>query len=201
MSAGDMAGDRFDVEWREVGAVRPYPGNPRKNAEAIAPVARSLKEFGFQKPIVVDAAGVIICGHTCFAAALELGLTRVPVHVAHLSEDQARAFRIADNKLGELADWDYELLSLELEKLEDADLADYGFDPAALAALVDHQALPPVSEDASRSKPLENLRWGTQSVPLSQEETARLDALLEQHIAQVGTPFGFAAWLCSHVPT
>ena len=70
------------VEMRPVDSIRPYPGNPRRNDPAVDAVARSLKEFGFRQPIVVDADGVVVVGHTRHKAALKLGLTEVPVHVA-----------------------------------------------------------------------------------------------------------------------
>lgn len=119
--------------------IRPYERNPRKNAPAVNAVAASLKEFGFQKPIVVDAEGVVICGHTCFQAAKQLGLDRVPVKVASdLTPDQVRAYRIADNKTGELAEWDVDLLTEELQSLRDCnyELGLLGFDADELATLL-----------------------------------------------------------------
>jgi ParB-like chromosome segregation protein Spo0J len=119
--------------------VKPYEHNPRKNAHAVHAVAASLKEFGFQKPIVVDAKGVIICGHTNFLAAQTLGLAKVPVKVAsELTPDQAKAYRIADNKTGELAEWDFALLTVELEDLHacNYELGLLGFDGDELAKLL-----------------------------------------------------------------
>ena len=87
----------FDVELRPIDAIRPYPGNPRVNDDAVDAVAASLKEFGFRQPIVIDAEGVIIAGHTRWKAARKLGLARVPVHVAtDLTPEQAKAYRIED---------------------------------------------------------------------------------------------------------
>lgn len=98
--------------------VTPYPGNPRINEQAVAPVAASIKEFGFQQPIVVDKNNVIIVGHTRFLAAKQLGLTEVPVVVAEdLTEDQAKAYRLADNRTNQNADWDWSLLGDELNEL------------------------------------------------------------------------------------
>lgn len=97
--------------------ITPYENNPRNNEEAVEKVANSIKEFGFNQPIVVDKDNVIIVGHTRYLAAQELGLTEAPVIVAeNLSEEQARAYRLADNKTGELAGWDFEKLALELEQ-------------------------------------------------------------------------------------
>lgn len=108
--------------------ITPYENNPRNNEEAVEKVANSIKEFGFNQPIVVDKDNVIIVGHTRYLAAQELGLTKAPVIVAgNLSDEQARAYRLADNKTGELAGWDFEKLALELEQIEDINMSDFGF--------------------------------------------------------------------------
>lgn len=92
------------ISLRPLASITPYDRNPRNNDAAVDAVAASIRQFGFRKPIVVDADGVIICGHTCFRAAEQLGLAKVPVHVAReLTPDQVRAYRIADNRTGELA--------------------------------------------------------------------------------------------------
>ncbi len=119
----------FAVELRKIDDIRPYERNPRLNDQAVDAVAASLAEFGFRQPIVVDEAGVIIVGHTRWKAAQKLGLARVPVHVAtDLTPEQARAYRLADNKTGELADWDLEILPIELNELREG-----GFDMSVLA--------------------------------------------------------------------
>lgn len=108
--------------------ITPYNNNPRNNEEAVEKVANSIKKFGFNQPIVVDKDNVIIVGHTRYLAAQELGLTEAPVIVAgNLSDEQARAYRLADNKTGELAGWDFEKLALELEQIEDINMSDFGF--------------------------------------------------------------------------
>lgn len=109
--------------------ITPYENNPRNNEEAVAVVANSIKEFGFNQPIVVDKDNIIIVGHTRYLAAQQLKLTEVPVIVAaNLSEEQARAYRLADNKTNELAGWDFEKLALELEQIEGLDMSEFGFD-------------------------------------------------------------------------
>jgi hypothetical protein len=128
------------VQLRPLSQVIPYENNPRLNDDAVAAVAASIREFGFRQPIVVDADGVIICGHTRYKAALHLGLEKVPVHIARdLTPEQIRAYRIADNKTSELADWNYDLLPIELSQLGDAgfDLDLLGFDEDELAKLLD----------------------------------------------------------------
>ena len=102
------------IEWRNVLEIKPYEKNPRLNDQAVEAVAASIREFGFQQPLVVDQAGVIIVGHTRYKAALLLGLERVPVHVATgLSPAQVKAYRIADNQTASLSQWNYDLLPLE----------------------------------------------------------------------------------------
>ena len=106
------------IEMRETKDIRPYEGNPRLNDAAVDAVARSIREFGFRQPLVVDESGVIVCGHTRWKAALKLGMERVPVHVAtDMTPEQIKAYRIADNKVSELAEWNYELLPIELTDL------------------------------------------------------------------------------------
>jgi len=105
----------------ELASIKPYERNPRLNDAAVDAVARSLQEFGFRQPIVVDAEGVIVCGHTRWKAAAKLGLIRVPVQVARdLSPEQLRAYRIADNQTASIAEWDFEILPIELKNLQAA---------------------------------------------------------------------------------
>ncbi|MDZ4689073.1 MAG: DNA modification methylase [Planctomycetaceae bacterium] len=127
------------IELRPIDQVQPYPGNPRINDDAVEAVAASLKEYGFRQPIVVDAYGVIIVGHTRLKAAQKLGLTQVPVHVAtDLSNAQVKAYRIADNQTATIAEWNLDLLPLELAGLEEMnfDLTLLGFDAEELAQLM-----------------------------------------------------------------
>lgn len=112
---------------KKIDEVIPYENNPRKNDEAVDYVAKSIKEFGFKVPIIIDKNGVIVAGHTRLKAAKKLGLKEVPTIVADdLSDDQIKAFRLADNKVGEFAEWDDELLKIELDDI-DIDMADFGF--------------------------------------------------------------------------
>ena len=109
--------------------LRPYENNPRINDGAVEAVAKSIDEFGFKVPIVVDSDYVIIAGHTRLKAAERLGLKTVPVVIADdLTEEQARAFRLADNKTAELAEWDFEKLNEELGDITDLDMQDFGFE-------------------------------------------------------------------------
>ena len=120
----------MQVENWKIDEVKPYENNPRKNDEAVEKVANSIKEFGWQQPIVVDKEGVVIVGHTRLKAAQELGLDEVPVLVAKdLTDDQAKAYRLADNKTGELSIWDFPKLNMELEDIDwlDMNMEDFGF--------------------------------------------------------------------------
>ncbi len=131
------------VVQKNINEITPYENNPRQNDEAVEAVAESIRQFGFRQPIVVDEDGVIICGHTRYKAAQMLELKRVPVHVAtDLTPEQIRAYRIADNKTGELAAWDMELLPIEIAELQEAgiDWSLLGFDADDLARLMAGEA-------------------------------------------------------------
>ena len=119
----------MEIEYREIGSVTPYDRNPRRNDQAVDAVAASIEEFGFKVPMVVDSEGTIVAGHTRYKAAKRLGMRVVPVIVADdLTPEQVRAFRLADNKVAELADWDWDLLADELEGIETIDMEAFGFD-------------------------------------------------------------------------
>lgn len=108
--------------------LKPYENNPRKNDEAVDYVANSIKEFGFKVPLVITEEGVIIAGHTRYKASKKLGLKEVPCIIADdLTEEQIKAFRLADNKVAEKAEWDYNMLGVELEDLE-IDMSEFGFE-------------------------------------------------------------------------
>lgn len=119
----------MQVQSMKIDEVKPYPNNPRNNDDGVEAVANSIKEFGWQQPIVVDKDNVIIVGHTRYKAAKKLGMDKVPVVVAsNLSPEQVKAYRLADNKTGELTDWDMNLLDDELGDIADIDMSDFGFD-------------------------------------------------------------------------
>jgi ParB family chromosome partitioning protein len=112
---------------RKVNDLIPYDKNPRKNDEAVKYVKASIEQFGFKVPIVIDAQGVIVAGHTRLKAAKELGMEEVPCIVADdLNEEQIRAFRLADNKTHEQSGWDFPMLELELADLS-LNMEDFGF--------------------------------------------------------------------------
>lgn len=110
--------EKLNIEYISTEKLIPYINNPRVNDNAVDVVAASIKEFGFKNPILIDKENVIIAGHTRLKAAKKLGLKKVPViRVEDLTENQIKAFRIADNKTAEFAEWDIELLNIELEDI------------------------------------------------------------------------------------
>lgn len=127
----------MEIVYKKIGELIPYENNPRKNEEAVRYVANSIREFGWKQPIVVDSDGIIIVGHTRYKAAQELGLEAVPVLVASdLNEEQARAYRLADNKTGEMAGWDFTGLAMEMAKI-DMDMSEFGFEEAMDDSVLD----------------------------------------------------------------
>ena len=119
----------MDIQMLKITEIVPYEKNPRKNDEAVQYVAESIKQFGFKVPIVIDKNKVIVTGHTRLKAAKKLKLKTVPCVIADdLTEEQVKAFRLADNKVSEAAEWDFDLLFDELEDLIDFDMEAFGFE-------------------------------------------------------------------------
>ena len=118
----------MEIKMVNVEDLKPYVNNPRLNDDAVEYVANSIKQFGFKVPMVIEKENVIVAGHTRFKASLELGLKEVPCIIADdLNEEQIKAFRLADNKVSEKADWNIELLDEELNDL-DIDMSEFGFE-------------------------------------------------------------------------
>lgn len=126
---GNKGQTTVKVVTRKLAELKPYANNPRQNDNAMAAVAESIRQFGWQQPIVVDENDIILVGHTRFKAAQQLGMKTAPVIVATgLTEEEARAYRLADNRLAELAQWDFEKLGAELDKLDNFAFDAFGFD-------------------------------------------------------------------------
>ena len=130
----------MQVEMWSLDRIKPYENNPRINDNAVDAVIHSINEFGWRQPIVVDGDGVIIVGHTRYKAAKKLGLAEVPVHIAtDLAPEAVKAYRIADNRTAENAEWDFDLLPIEIGELHQAgfDCELLGFNADELARLLD----------------------------------------------------------------
>lgn len=116
----------------KIDKLKEYENNPRKNKKAIEVVTKSIRDYGFKNPIIIDENYVIVCGHTRLEAAKKLGYKEVPCIMADdLNEEQIKAFRLVDNKTAEYADWDYEKLEEELANI-DIDLSEFGFDTSSI---------------------------------------------------------------------
>jgi len=200
-----LGGEFMQVEYRKLTEIKPHPTNPRHNDSAVDAVAASIREFGFQQPLVLDEEGVIIAGHTRFKAARKLGLEEVPVIVAKgLSPAQVRAYRIRDNSSHDLSDWDYELLPIELAELQNAtyDLGLLGFDQDELAKLLDPGVKDglcdpdevPAPPDAAITQPGDLWRLGNHRL-LCADSSKRedVDRLLDGqriHLVNMDPPYG-----------
>lgn len=119
----------MNIVQKKLSEIKPYDKNPRKNDEAVEYVANSIKEFGFKVPIVIDKDGIIVAGHTRYKASKKLGLKEVPCIVADdLTDEQIKAYRLADNKVSEKAKWDNKLLDIELDDIFGLNMSDFGFE-------------------------------------------------------------------------
>lgn len=117
------------IVYKKIDELIPYEKNPRKNDKAVKYVANSIKSFGFKVPIVIDKDNVIVCGHTRYKASKNLNLNIVPCIIASdLNDEQLKAFRMADNKVSEQAEWDFDLLNDEIEEIFSFDMQDFGFE-------------------------------------------------------------------------
>ena len=194
----------MNVENRPINSIRPYENNPRTNDAAVDVVAASIKEFGFRQPIVVDEQGVIIVGHTRYKAALKLGMTEVPVHVAvGLTPAQAQAYRLADNQTATMSSWDDDKLIQELAKLRELnfDLNLTGFSEDELLQLLatgnDGLADPdavPEPPDAASTQPGDLWILGNHRLLCGDSSKAEdVDRLLDGaqvHLVNTDPPYG-----------
>ena len=123
----------MEIIEKNIDELIPYEDNPRKNDDAVEAVANSIREFGFKVPVVVDKDNVVVAGHTRIKAARELGIDQIPCIVADdLTDEQIKAYRLADNKVAELADWDFALMDEQLAEITEIDMSQFGFDIDAL---------------------------------------------------------------------
>ena len=119
----------MEIIYKKTSDLIPYEKNARKNDKAVKYVAKSIKEFGFKQPIIIDSNNVVVCGHTRLKASEQLDIEEVPCIVADdLTDEQIKAFRLADNKVSEQSEWDLNLLNDELDDILNIDMSDFGFD-------------------------------------------------------------------------
>ena len=120
---------KLKIEYININDIKPYEKNPRKNEDAIPYVMESIKQFGFKNPVILDKNNVIVAGHTRIESAKRLGINEIPcIYADDLTDEQIKAFRLADNKVAEVAEWDFDVLGDELEGILDIDMQDFGFD-------------------------------------------------------------------------
>ena len=181
----------MEIVLKKLKDLKPYEKNPRRNDEAVEYVANSIKEFGFKVPIVLDKDNVIVAGHTRYKASVQLGLKEVPCIVADdLTEEQIKAFRIADNKVGEIAEWDEDLLAIEMDDITEFDMADFGF-------LEEDEEKEPINdEDIENTQRIENvLKFGKVQVVMTDDEFDELNEKFDEYVDENGVSFGFVRWL------
>ena len=185
---------------KSVAELIPYANNPRDNEAAVDAVASSIENFGFKNPIIIDKNNEIIAGHTRLLAAKKLDMEEVPTIVADdLSGEQIKAFRLADNKVSELAEWDEEALAIELEELEnlDFDMSEFGFEE-----LEDHEQEMLGIDDEQIGDGLSDehvLMIDGTKVLMTERETEQLQKLLDQYIDCNGVSFGFVGDLLCNI--
>ncbi len=191
----------MQIQMKSIDELIPYVNNPRQNDDAVDAVASSIKNFGFKVQIVVDGSNEIINGHTRLKAARKLGLKDVPVIVADdLSDEQVKAFRLADNKVGEIAEWDEELLAIELEELEnlDFDMSELGFEEQE-GYKGDLGDIFFDSEEQAVKDATQYLKWGTSKAWLSENGIELLDDLYKEYkIAVTNDEIEFVQWLLNY---
>jgi site-specific DNA-methyltransferase (adenine-specific) len=124
-----MKQEKINIKYLQISELKEYENNPRHNEKAVEAVAESIKQFGFKVPVIIDNDYIIVAGHTRVKAAALLGLETVPCIIADdLTPEQLKAFRLADNKTAELAEWNFEALEKELAELTEFDMSLFGFE-------------------------------------------------------------------------
>ena len=185
----------MDVISMAISDIKPYPNNPRKNDDAVTATANSIKEFGWQQPIIVDKDNIIIAGHTRYKAAKQLNMDKVPVVVAkNLSKEQVKAYRLADNKTGEIADWDSEFLEDELANIIDFDMEDFGFEQIKNNVNIDDIFFD--DEEQQKKDNAFYLKWENKKVVVSQDTLLFLNNKLNEYKnAETNKEIDFVQWL------
>ena len=172
--------------------LKPYENNPRFNDNAVGSVMNSIKEFGFKVPIVITKDNVIVAGHTRYKAGLKLGLEKVPCIVADdLTDEQIKAFRLADNKVSELAEWDLEKLEQELEEI-DLDMSLFSFEINNFEDEVeDFNDIELPREERGTKSQLKSLKFESKQIPMTDEEYNLFDTIYNNYVDEHKTNLGF----------
>lgn len=180
-----MKNRELKIQYISIDELKTYDNNPRNNDEAVGKVGYSILEFGFNVPIVLDADNVIVAGHTRLKAAEQLGYKKLPcVILDDLTDEQIRAYRIADNKVAEFSTWDSELLESELFELEgcDIDMSNFGFDEALPSLEINDDFF---YYDEENQKQKDNtLKWEDKKIVLSEKDIAVLNQAYSEFKAQ-----------------
>lgn len=178
---------------KNINELIPYGNNPRHNDDAVEYVANSIEQFGFKVPIIIDKDNVIVAGHTRLKAAKKLGMEYVPCILADdLSDEQIRAFRLADNKVQEFSTWDNDLLQIELDNLLDIDMEKLGFEVKE----IDDDNLINDNDELPTTKFNYVLKINDLKVYMTEEESDEITKLLKFYTEENTVTFGFVKWLC-----
>lgn len=182
---------------KKVDELIPYVNNPRENDDAVDAVASSIKNFGFKVPIVIDSKNEIVNGHTRLKAAKKLGIENIPAIIADdLTPEQIKAFRLADNRVGELSVWDSDALAIELEELSnsDFDMSMYGFD--SIESDVDIDDIFFDDEEQAEKDSAIYLTFGSKKAPINEETLNFLEKQYNDYEnAETNEALDFVQWL------
>ena len=185
----------MEVRKMKIVDIIPYEKNPRINEEAADYVAKSIKEFGFRIPILIDQNNVIVSGHTRYKACLKLGIEEVPcILVDDLTEEQIKAFRLIDNKSSEKAKWDIDLLNDEVKDILDSlDMENFDFN-INIDNIPDDLDLERIEDDGDKER-IEYLKFDNKKIPLTEEELVELNRSYDTYVQEHKTNYGYIKYL------
>lgn len=186
---------KLEIQILPIKKIKPYEKNPRKNEEAIYYVAESIRQFGFKVPIIIDKDYIIVAGDTRYKASLELNLKEVPCIIADdLSEEQIKAFRLIDNKAAEKADWDFELLSKELNDILNIDMESFDFN---VEESLEEDLFEDINDNdcANTTRFEHKLKIDRQEIIMTEDEYQKLINKFNQYVDKNGVSFGFVNYL------
>lgn len=187
---------KLKIEYKDINELIPYINNPRINDGAVDKVASSIKNFGFKNPIIIDKDNEIIAGHTRLKAARKLGLDEIPtIKAEDLTDEQVKAYRLVDNKTGEFADWDFDVLTAELDGIT-MDMEDFGFG----------EQLPDIDIDGIFEEHIDEYKsgddttylvWGDKKVEIDDNDIEFLDNKYYEW-ESLKTGISFVSWVGGH---